>query len=65
MYIYTHKVRMDPMGGWGQSTGLRIEVLGRYQSKEKAQEAKQKRDSDPNFTHCDVGSSWIEEERVV
>ena len=53
------------MGGWGQSTGLRIEVLGRYQSKEKAQEAKQKRDSDPNFTHCDVGSSWIEEERVV
>ncbi len=64
MIIYTHKVHMNPMNGWGQSTGMIIENLGNYDSKEKAIEAKSKRDSDPNFCYCDIGESWIEKETV-
>jgi len=64
MYIYTHKVRMNPINGWGQSTGVTTEILGRYQSKDKAEEAKKARDGNSDCTYCDIGNSWIEEERV-
>jgi hypothetical protein len=64
MLIYVHKVRMNPMDGWGASTGIKVEILGRYKEKEKALEAKNKRDGDNNHTFCDVGNSWVEEEVV-
>jgi len=33
MKIYTHKVNMNPMDGWGRNNGISIEVLGRYDTK--------------------------------
>ncbi len=64
MKIYVHKVRMNPIDGWGNSTGIRIEVLGRYSTKEKAVEVKIKRDQYPDALSYDIGKSWIEEEEV-
>lgn len=64
MKIYVHKVRMNPIDGWGNSTGIRIEILGRYSNLEKAKLEKQKRDASPDHLHCDCGKSWIDEEYV-
>lgn len=64
MIIYVHKVRMNQIDGWGRSTGIHIEILGRYKDKQKALEEKNKRDNSKEATYCDVGESWVEEERV-
>lgn len=55
---------MNISDGWGQSQGISIETLGQYSTMDKAKEAKQKRDSDKNFTWHDICPSWIEEEKV-
>lgn len=59
--IYIHKVRMGIADGWGHSSGVIIEILDYYSNKQKAIEAKSKRDGKSEFLLCDVGSSWIEE----
>ncbi len=64
MIIYVHKVKANPIDGWGQSLGIRTEILGRYKDKQKAMEEKNKRDKSKDACYCDVGESWIEEESV-
>jgi hypothetical protein len=64
MKIYVHKVRMNPIDGWGKDMGMRIEILGRYADKEKAVIAKNERDKSKDSTYCDIGNSWIEEELI-
>jgi len=64
MKIYVHKVRMNPIDGWGNSVGIRTEILGRYSTKEKAIEAKNKRDQNSDALFCDIGESFIEQEEV-
>lgn len=62
MKIYTHKVRMSLEDGWGRTHPISNHILGYYVCKEKALDAKNKRDQAPsNYRHCDIGSSWIEE----
>lgn len=65
MKIYVHKVRVNPINGWGMSTGIETQVIGRYKDKSTAIESKTKRDQSKDATYCDVGSSWIEEEYVI
>jgi len=65
MIIYVHKVRMNPIDGWGNSMGLITEILGRYSSNEKALDIKEKRDKSTDACFCDVGKSWIDEEVVL
>ncbi len=61
MKIFVHKVRTNPIDGWGQSIGIQEEILGYYPTKEKAIESKEKRDLSLENCHCDIGNSWIEE----
>ena len=64
MIIYVHKVRQNPENGWGQSMGIREEILARFQDKQAAIEHKEKRDASKDAVYCDVGNSWIDEEMV-
>jgi hypothetical protein len=59
--MYVHKVRMNPIDGWGKNTGLITKVLGSYSTKEEALEMKEKRDKSSDACYCDVGNSWIDE----
>lgn len=51
---------MNPEDGWGRSIGLSEQVLGNYETKEKAIQAKAERDASPMHIYHDVGPSWIE-----
>jgi len=64
MKIYIHKVKMNHIDGWGQSSGIMVEILGTYKDKETAIAAKSKRDLCADATCCDVGQSWIEESEI-
>jgi hypothetical protein len=65
MIIYVHKVRCNPEDGWGRSLGIQVNILGRYNTREKALDAKLKRDSNKDLTSHDISESWIEEEDVL
>jgi hypothetical protein len=70
--VFVHKVKSNPIDGWGKETGAREERIGTYSSRADAEAAKQWRDAcinqfgthEPALRHCDVGESWIEEEQV-
>jgi hypothetical protein len=61
MNIFIHKVQMNPIDGWGRSTGMTTEILGIYHDRETTLREKNKRDSNKDYTCCDIGESWIEE----
>ena len=63
MKVYVHKVFINPQDGWGRSSGRSLEIIGRYLTKEKAIQAKMKRDITPDY--FDIGKSWIDEEVIT